>query len=274
MTSSFWTWAAIAGALAVGLLLVFGAPGTVIGGGEDPVATATEAEPAQDAQYWEPVAAATQPATTVVTTPTYNYQAPATTGCSSCGIQQVAGGVPTTTVIQSVAASYDEPLVMGCHTCGGTVSSTKYLANCAVPAQPCAGVPCGELTRPCATAASYACTRCGAPVASSMCGVCGTPCPIPCVEKPSINRNLTLCVDECSYIQLHSTIPHPICDAVSIEWSATRGSFLNPHDADPIYYAPGTRSALGEDVWVMLTVVDQYGVRYTDKAQVHINNTQ
>jgi hypothetical protein len=84
---------------------------------------------------------------------------------------------------------------------------------------------------------------------------------------------MPLCVDECSFVQLHSTVPHPICDAVSFEWTAARGSFLNPHDPDPIYYAPGTRAPYGEDVWVVLTVVDQNGVRYTDQVQVHVNNT-
>jgi len=85
---------------------------------------------------------------------------------------------------------------------------------------------------------------------------------------------MTLCVDECSYVQLHATVPQPICDQVSFFWEATKGSFLNPTASDPIYYAPTTHFPGGEDVWIILTVTDSYGARYNDQAKVHINNTR
>ena len=92
--------------------------------------------------------------------------------------------------------------------------------------------------------------------ASAPCPPCGlvvrpvSPCP-PCEQvwsgiRPAINRLLPPCIDECSFIQLHTTIPQPISGCLRFEWLATRGRFLDPTAADPIYYAPTTGLPGGE----------------------------
>lgn len=85
---------------------------------------------------------------------------------------------------------------------------------------------------------------------------------------------MPLCVDECSFVQLHSTIPRPICNAVAFEWIATKGSFLDPTASDPLYYAPTSHFPGGEDVWITLIVIDAQGIRYTDQIRIHVNNVR
>ena len=83
---------------------------------------------------------------------------------------------------------------------------------------------------------------------------------------------MDLCVNECTFIQLHATVPQPICDTVSFYWEATKGEFLDPTAAAPVYYAPATQFPGGEDVWVILTVTDATGARYNDQVKIHITN--
>lgn len=90
------------------------------------------------------------------------------------------------------------------------------------------------------------------------------------MTKPGINRNMNLCVDECAFVQLHTTIPYPVCSDVRFEWSATKGSFLDPRASAPIYYAPSTRFPAGEDVWIVVTITDGTGAQYSDQIQLHI----
>ncbi|GAG17562.1 unnamed protein product [marine sediment metagenome] len=99
--------------------------------------------------------------------------------------------------------------------------------------------------------------------------VCADPCR---VQKPGINRNMPLCVDECSFIQLHSTVSHPICGQVSFEWSASKGWFLDPTASDPLFFAPTTQFCNGEDVWITLQVTDASGASYSDAVSVHIRD--
>ena len=104
------------------------------------------------------------------------------------------------------------------------------------------------------------------------------PCP-PCVQvasgiRPAINRNLPPCIDECSFIQLHTTIPQPISGCLRFEWLATQGRFLDPTAADPIYYAPATGLPGGEDVFIVLAVTDPAGVVYTDRVRLHVRNVR
>jgi len=99
--------------------------------------------------------------------------------------------------------------------------------------------------------------------------VCTDPCR---VVKPGINRNMPVCVDECSFIQLHSTVSHPICGYVSFEWSASKGWFLDPTASDPLFFAPTTQFCNGEDVWITLLVTDACGAQYSDVVSVHIRD--
>ncbi len=115
---------------------------------------------------------------------------------------------------------------------------------------PCAPAPCSSLP-----------TYCGTP--------CGSTCPL---NRPGINRNMELCVDECTFVQLHATIPHPICLNVRFEWSASKGSFLDPTASDPLFYVPSTHFSGGEDVWVIVTITDGSGARYTDQIKLHVVN--
>jgi len=90
--------------------------------------------------------------------------------------------------------------------------------------------------------------------------------------RPGINRNLPLCVDECSFLQLHSTVAHPICMPVRFEWSASKGRFLDPAASDPLFFAPTTQFSNGEDVWITLIVTDASGAQYSDVVSVHIRD--
>ncbi len=92
------------------------------------------------------------------------------------------------------------------------------------------------------------------------------------MNRPGINRNMELCVDECTFVQLHTTIPHPICLNVCFEWSASKGSFLDPTASDPLFYVPSTHFPNGEDVWVVVTITDGSGARYTDQIKLHVVN--
>jgi hypothetical protein len=83
---------------------------------------------------------------------------------------------------------------------------------------------------------------------------------------------MPLCVNECAFIQLHSTVSHPICEQVSFEWSASKGWFLDPRASDPLYFAPTTQFAGGEDVWITLLVTDAFGTQYSDVVSLHIRD--
>jgi hypothetical protein len=69
-------------------------------------------------------------------------------------------------------------------------------------------------------------------------------------------------------------VPQPVCLGVRFEWSASKGHFLDPTAADPIYFAPTTFFPGGEDVWITLAVIDAQGIRYTDQAQLHVGNVR
>jgi len=85
---------------------------------------------------------------------------------------------------------------------------------------------------------------------------------------------MPLCVDECSFVQLHASVPQPVCRTMHFEWSATKGYFLDPAAGDPVYFAPTTYFPGGEEVWVTMTLTDAQGVRYTDQVELHVNNVR
>jgi hypothetical protein len=172
------------------------------------------------------------------------------------------------------------------------------MGGCGTPTAPCAETPCGSVTTcghaacgptacghaacglsSCPTCARPACghTACGsAACGSAACGhaACGQKlsCEVPvCDERPKINRNGPSCVDECTFIQLYSTVPLPVCKSIRFVWAATRGEFLDPYAPTPVYYAPETGFPGGEDVLITLTVTDAQGNKYSDQMKLHVN---
>lgn len=155
---------------------------------------------------------------------------------------------PTTSVVTTSTTS-------ACPPCGATravPASTPppLVGGCGRPSVPCGSTPCAPLTWGCYD-------------------VCADPCH---VMKPGINRNMPLCVDECSFVQLHSTVSHPICGQVRFEWSASKGWFLDPTASDPLYFAPATQFCDGEDVWITLLVTDASGTQYSDVVGLHVRD--
>ncbi len=262
MNSSFGIWLIGAGAVALALLLLLGAP--TAERASEPELEVAETENADIASsYWQPVVeeaptsqAAYVSVPSVVTTS-------ATVPCSSCGATTSA--VPTTPA---------PSLVGGCGTpcgpCGkpacptypsqpapidaalpvARTSSAPLVGGCGRPSMACGSTPCAPLTWGCYD-------------------VCADPCH---VAKPGINRNMPLCVDECSFIQLRSTVSHPICEQIRFEWSASKGWFLDPTVSDPLYFAPTTQFCNGEDVWITLVVTDASGAQYSDVVSLHVRD--
>jgi len=165
--------------------------------------------------------------------------------------------------VSPVAVQYDTTRsrpVQLCGSCYGAIQAAPvvpvYMQYPQIPScerqvpSPCAAMPCSSLPM-----------------------YCGTPCWNTCpLTKPSINRNMELCVDECTFVQLHTTIPHPICSDMRFNWSTSKGSFLDPTSPDPMYYVPTTHFPDGEDVWVVVTITDGSGIQYTDQLKLHVVN--
>jgi hypothetical protein len=162
------------------------------------------------------------------------------------------------------------------------VAPTTLIGGCGTPVTPCARPACPVCVAPRATCPrpepTYVVGRCGelieadTPPRDLPLHVCRPHCAQPCGPCVGINRNGPTCIAECSFVQLHSTARHPICSAIRFEWTASKGSFLDPSACDPIYYAPVTLLPCGEDVRITLTVTDGYCSRYTDEIRLHIRN--
>ncbi len=251
-----------AGVVAIALLLLLGAPTADRDAELEPELAETE-DVDVGSSYWQPVVEETQSpqvvyvsAPSVVTTSTVascpscgstTRAVPATTSPSlvgGCGYPSVPCGKPTCSPCQGrqapVAAAVPGP----------ETRSATLVGGCGRPSTPCAPTPCAPLTWGCYD-------------------VCADPCH---VMKPGINRNMPLCVDECSFVQLHSTVSHPICGQVRFEWSASKGWFLDPSASDPLYFAPTTQFCDGEDVWITLLVTDASGVQYSDVVSLHVRD--
>ena len=236
MNTTFVTWLTVAAVVGGVLLLLLGMPAS-----EQTELLVLEEVPAQSAEpieraYWEPV---TEVPVAVQAIP-INRQP--VQPCGACGAIQPAPTAPVRVVQPCGACGMPQP---------ARVVSSPIVAPCPhrIPS-PCATVPCSSLPM-----------YCGMP--------CGNTCPL---DKPGINRNMELCIDECTFVQLHTTIPHPICWDVRFEWSASKGSFLDPTAADPMYFVPTTHFAGGEDVWIVLTITDGSGAQYTDQLKLHVVN--
>jgi len=165
-------------------------------------------------------------------------------------------------VTEAVVTPYVRPVP--CPSCG--------ISTSVVPCPSCVSIPeTSKAVQFVGGCPSSVVGPCAEPPCYAMGSACG-PCPGVCDERPRINRNMPMCVDECEFIQLHSTIRYPFCDDVRFEWSATRGHFLDPSSSAPLYYAPATRMPGGETVWIILSVTDGQGHRYTDQLQLRVNN--
>jgi len=260
MNTSFWGWLIGAAVVAGGLLLFLGMPEVSMVEAPEPGAELVGVEQAMEdassttseSSYWEPV-------TPTRTVEQIRQPLPAVP-CSGCGnthaiVQQPAPTTPcgdcgvSHTIVQ-------QPVPQPVPSCGYTAPSVPLSSGCGStgPIPPCAKTPCQPLSTPCCN--------------SNPCGQ-GQTCVL---ERPGINRHIELCVDECTYIQLHSTVPHPICSDIRFAWSASKGSFLDPTASDPMFYAPTTQFDEGEDVWIVLTITGPDGMRYTDQVQVHVVN--
>lgn len=171
------------------------------------------------------------------------------------------------------ASSYWQPVVVEApvpEIAQTPVPTTMAVTPCS-PSRPAAArsTAPGQLVGGC----RYPSTPCGPPPCAPLAGQCYDACADPCrVVKPGINRNMPLCVDECSFIQLHSTIAHPICGRVWFEWSASKGRFLDPTASDPLFFAPVTQFSDGEDVWITLLVTGASGASYSDVVSLHIRD--
>ena len=248
MNSTFGTWLIGAGVAALVLLLLLG------GGTEREVAleadTSTEpavaeTETTASSTYWRPVTVgATAPK---IATPTSSYVAP------SVGTKPLVGGCRTPSTPCRTAScgtcSYRTTPITTCVPMT-EAPSAELVGSCGYPDVPCSEPPC-------------------TPFVSRCYDVCADPCR---VLKPGINRNMPLCVDECSFIQLHSTVSHPTCGQVCFEWSASKGWFLDPTSSDPLYFAPTTQFCNGEDVWITLIVTDASGAQYSDVVSILVRD--
>ena len=94
-------------------------------------------------------------------------------------------------------------------------------------------------------------------------GRCG-PCPAPC-SKAKV-------VDEGCCIKLRANVVDPDGDAVSIIWSATAGTFSDPHAFETIWCAPMVSDCRGEDVTITVTAVDACGAENRASITVHVRN--
>jgi hypothetical protein len=247
MNTTFLTWVAVAAVVGGVLLLLLATPASEQ---VTPLTleSVTEAPGNSiESSYWEP--AAPVAATPVVVQYAATRSQPVQP-CGSCGAMQHAAAAPVH--VQQAPTQF-------CGTCGTAHASLVVPACAQQPAMtscsqripsPCGPVPCSGLP-----------AYCGAP--------CGNTCPL---NKPGINRNMKPCVDECTFVQLHATIPHPICPNVKFEWSTSKGSFLDPTSSDPMYFVPTTHFPDGEDVWVVVTITDGSGAQYTDQLKLHVEN--
>ncbi len=172
------------------------------------------------------------------------YWAPVTPAASAPAPVQYVTTRSQTTICGACGTTWPRPVVPD-------RTLQPYMVPCSHRiSSPCRSAPCSSLP-----------TYCGTP--------CGNTCPL---DRPGINRNMEQCVDECTFVQLHTTIPHPICSDVRFEWSASKGSFLDPTASDPLFYVPTTHFPDGEDVWVVVTITDGSGARYTDQIKLHVVN--
>ena len=263
MSNTFGTWLIGAGVAVVALLLLFGTPGSDGEAVAEPdvtevIAADTTSGSSQPAAPSQTVSATTSSAGAVSTT----YPAYGSTAGSTAQVTRVGGcGTPA-------AACANLPCVPNsrCSPCDTTVDTCRWAEVSTVYAPPAYD---GELVGGCGTPAA----ACAAPICYPLVRPCYDACADPCrLVRPGINRNMPLCIDECSFVQLHSTVSHPICGQMCFQWSASKGRFLDPTASDPLYFAPTTLFCGGEDVWITLAITDASGAQYSDSVSLHVRD--
>ena len=257
MNNSLLLVALAAVAVGLGLLLLLGSSDTASAPvvAEETVGDEGAVIETSSPQYWEPVEGVASTGA-FAAVPCISHPS-----CSPCGSRPVA----TPVVVQTV----------------------RIAGGCGTPVSPCERPVCGLCERaevacvPVAPVTECYVGGCGRPVSPCAEPTCSWPtsvCMDPCAraecERPGINRNTPACIDECGFVQLHSTAHQPICSAVRFEWAASNGTFLNPYVSDPLYFAPSVCSPYGGEVWITLVITDETGVRYTDSISLHVRNTR
>jgi len=236
--------------------------------------------PRSASSYWQPVSTTTSYVSTAL---------PPTPPCPNCGTVHVVSVVPairptreplygarTATVVGgcgSPATPCSYPSCTVCQRRANVCSTCGYVSPCTC------GLPTGcesliGCETPAVTVTLPATLHCGEPVSPCANPGCQSTCTPVCLQRAGINRNLPVCFDECSMVQLHATIPHPLCADVRFEWSANGGSFLNPTSSDPLYFTPVVRLPGGQDVVIALTITDTMGRSVTDHIVLHVRNTE
>jgi len=254
MNNTFLVWLAAMGALGLGLLLLLSPATTLTTSIADTSADVSVEETALFASTTEAVGS--EEANVVQTTV---YTRSSVGSCAGCAVTVPPTAQP---IVVSTTKTAAPRLVGGC--------SPAY-----VPCAPCAASIYGSSCTSCASShvayGSAACrTVCDCCPSCSPCASC-TSCASLCrgSVRPQINRNGPSCVAECTFLQLRTNLAQPVC-GVCFRWSATKGSFLDPTASEPLYYAPPTCFACGEDVWITLVLTCADGSQYTDQICIHV----
>jgi len=267
MNSTLGIWLIGAGVAVLAIVLLLGGLG-----GEREVSSEAELTGEQavaSPTYWQPVeneGLAPVTTDTLVRTAT-TVSAPAsmatrvTAPCSGCGAAVAAASRPPTAMVGGCGLPSTPCARPRCSVCE---SRPSHVVSVAAPM-----APAGRLVGGCAVPDTPCRQTCYLPQMSPCYDLCADPCH---VLKPGINRNMPLCVDECSFLQLRSTVAHPICGQVCFQWSASKGWFLDPTVSDPLYFAPTTPFCYGEDVWITLLVTDASGAQYSDVVSLHVRD--
>jgi len=303
MNNTFITWVLGAAVIGLGLFFLLGTPAgvstatapsttalTTNGAAPSPVGDAATTA------YWQstPSGSATASAATTVAAaalpanPVAAVPATPSPACSTCATHAASSA---STLVAPSPLPYAGPgatYVAAPHAGAAAPPAGGLMGGCGTPASPCAEMPCGSVM----TCGLSTCPSCSQHAA---CGIVGcmhiaagshagcehntrgqAPACAPqttCDQRPRISRNGPSCVDECAFAQFYSTVPLPVCSAIRFAWSATRGEFLDPYSPTPVYFAPSTGFAGGEDVLINLNVTDAQGNEYSDQMKLHVNNT-
>ena len=115
-------------------------------------------------------------------------------------------------------------------------------------------------------------------VATDNCGAKGTDSFVLHVNNvnhaPIIDAGSNIVVDEGSTIQLCATASDPDGDALKYHWSIPcgKGELNDPILLNPVFTAPLTSACDGEDIVLMLTVIDSCGASTEDTVTIHVRN--
>jgi len=93
-------------------------------------------------------------------------------------------------------------------------------------------------------------------------------------RSPWVNAGNDIVVDEGTTIQLCATASDPDGDALKYHWSVPcrKGELNNPMLMSPVFTAPLTGACEGEDIVLMLTVIDSCGASTEDSVTIHVRN--